>query len=41
MKGTTFGGPQSQQDDHGVHDQNVHGGHLSSSPTQEHLILGL
>lgn len=41
MNRTTFRRPQSQQDNHGVDHQNVHGGHLPSSPTQKNLILGL
>lgn len=37
----TAGRPQCQQDDHGVHHQDVHGGRLPAAPAQEDLVLRL
>lgn len=37
----TTGRPQRQEDDHGVHHQDVHRGCLPAAPAKEHLVLGL
>lgn len=39
MYSTTFGRPQSQQDNHGMYYKNVHCSCLSCSPTEKHLVL--